>query len=74
MQPIIIDNEELTEGVYATGSGDGNCWIITYGVETDPNNNENLNSNSPLSPQVTEENPNLSFPPRNRFTGFLHVQ
>ena len=28
--------------------------------ETDPNNNENLNSNSPLSPQVTEENPNLS--------------
>lgn len=33
VQPIIIDNEELAEGVYATGSGVGNCWAITYEVK-----------------------------------------
>ena len=34
IKPIIIDNEELAEGVYATGSGDhANCWSITYEIK-----------------------------------------
>lgn len=32
-QPMIYDNEELAEGVYATGSGMGNCWQVTYEVK-----------------------------------------
>ena len=28
--PVIFDNEELAEGVYATGSGGaGDCWTVT---------------------------------------------
>lgn len=30
--PIIYDNEELAEGVYASGSGSGDCWTIDYTV------------------------------------------
>ena len=30
-KPIIIDNEELAEGVYATGRG--NCWTVTYEIK-----------------------------------------
>lgn len=30
--PIIYDNEELAEGVYATGSGEATCWTIGYSV------------------------------------------
>lgn len=32
-QPIIYDNEELAEGIYATGSGGQNCWNITYEIK-----------------------------------------
>lgn len=32
-QPIIYDNEELAEGIYATGSGNGSCWQITYEIK-----------------------------------------
>ena len=28
--PVIFDNDELAEGVYATGSGAGDCWTMTY--------------------------------------------
>ena len=28
--PIIYDNENLTEGIYATGSGENDCWTINY--------------------------------------------
>ncbi|MBR5179706.1 MAG: hypothetical protein IKW90_13030 [Lachnospiraceae bacterium] len=28
VSPVILDNEELAEGVYASGSGDG-CWTLT---------------------------------------------
>ena len=31
--PIIYDNDELAEGIYATGSGGaGDCWTIDYTV------------------------------------------
>ena len=30
VSPVIFDNEELAEGVYATGSGTGaDCWTVT---------------------------------------------
>ena len=30
VSPVIFDNDELTEGVYATGSGGGaDCWTVT---------------------------------------------
>ena len=32
-QPIIYNNEELAEGIYATGSGNGSCWQITYEIK-----------------------------------------
>ena len=32
-QPIIYNNEELAEGIYATGSGGQNCWSITYEIK-----------------------------------------
>ena len=30
ISPIIFDNDELAEGVFATGSGGGECWTLTY--------------------------------------------
>jgi hypothetical protein len=32
VSPVIFDNDELAEGVYASGSGAGDCWTMTYGV------------------------------------------
>lgn len=33
IKPMIYDNEEIAEGVYATGSGsDLNCWRISHSV------------------------------------------
>ena len=29
VSPVIFDNEELAEGVYATGSGAAGCWTVT---------------------------------------------
>jgi hypothetical protein len=30
VSPVIFDNDELAEGVYASGSGAGECWSMTY--------------------------------------------
>ena len=29
VSPVIFDNDELAEGVYATGSGAADCWTVT---------------------------------------------
>ena len=43
VSPVIFDNDELAEGVYATGSGAGDCWTMTYyqsqRVNTNPGDN-----------------------------------
>lgn len=30
VSPVVFDNDELVEGVFATGSGGGECWTLTY--------------------------------------------
>jgi hypothetical protein len=30
VSPVIFDNDELAEGVYASGSGSGDCWTMTF--------------------------------------------
>jgi len=30
VSPVIFDNDELAEGVFATGSGGGECWTLEY--------------------------------------------
>ena len=39
VSPVIFDNDELAEGVYATGSGAGDCWTMTYEEKQRVNNN-----------------------------------
>ena len=44
VSPVIFDNEELAEGVYATGSG-SDCWIYTLTHLTPVTNNPGDNYN-----------------------------
>ena len=44
VSPVIFDNEELAEGVYATGSGEAECWTMTATYDH--------NSTSPTDPFV----------------------
>ncbi len=30
VSPVIFDNDELAEGVYASGSGQADCWTLTF--------------------------------------------
>ena len=30
VSPVIFDNDEFAEGVYATGSGSAECWTVTW--------------------------------------------
>lgn len=30
VSPVVFDNEELAEGVYASGSGNADCWVMTF--------------------------------------------
>jgi len=30
IKPVIVDIEDMAEGVYASGSGDADCWSLSY--------------------------------------------
>ena len=32
VSPVVVDVEDMSEGVYLTGSGSGDCWTIDYTV------------------------------------------
>ena len=36
VSPVIFDNDELAEGVYATGSGGSECYIVTGDIHQKP--------------------------------------
>lgn len=45
VSPVIFDNDELAEGVYASGSGAGDCWSMTYSISDRVTKDKNPSDN-----------------------------